>query len=59
MFRLIERFLRRASDALADRQVRAAAHCELQSLVGNFFSDIGVSHRAAAEWPQSHRRAGP
>lgn len=43
----------RIADVWAQRRRRAAHRRDLQSLDEYAFRDIGLSHRAAAEWPQA------
>ena len=50
--------LRRMADAWMQRRRRAAHRRELRSLDEHALRDIGLSHRAAAEWPQEPR-GGP
>jgi len=44
---------RRLAAALTEHRRRAAARSELSSLDERTLRDIGLSHRAAAEWPRS------
>lgn len=48
------RLARRAARALAERHRRAIAYRDLQSLDAYMLRDIGLSHRAAAEYPCDH-----
>ncbi|WP_339089567.1 DUF1127 domain-containing protein [Variovorax paradoxus] len=43
---------RRVADALRKSHRRAAARRELRSIDEHTLRDIGLSHRAAAEWPR-------
>jgi len=50
---------RRIADAMADRRHHAAYRRDLQRLDEHTLRDIGLSHRAAAEWPQARRGDPP
>ena len=43
---------RRLADALRERHRRAVARRELRAIDERTLQDIGLSHRAAAEWPR-------
>lgn len=45
------RLVRRAARALVERHRRAIAYRDLQSLDAYMLRDIGLSHRAVAEYP--------
>ena len=49
--------LGRVEEALTERRRRAAIRRELQWLDERTLHDLGLSHRAAAEWPQARRDA--